>query len=141
MSEAHSATAAKAGTIGALARWVLDPGAIPPSSIERTRLLVLDALGCGIAGLVDPLSDVVRALASESGGTSCSLIGGGRASLAGAVFANGVVVRVLDLNDYLINEVKGEPSSDGHPSDNIPVALAAGEAAQASGRDVLAAIV
>src|SRR5258707_11076363 len=124
MSEAAIARLDEAGTIGALARWVLDPGSFRQASIERAALLVLDTLGCGVAGLADPLSDIVRDFAGSSGGAACSLIGGGRAGLAGACFANGVIVRVLDLNDYLINEVKGQPSSGGHPSDNIPLALA-----------------
>jgi len=141
MSEAAIASQDEAGTIGALARWVLDPGPIGPASIERAALLVLDTLGCGIAGLVDPLSDIVRDFAAAASDKSCSLIGGGRAGLAGAVFANGVIVRVLDLNDYLINEVKGQPSSGGHPSDSIPIALAIGEARQRPGKEVLAAIV
>ncbi len=51
---------------------------------------------------------------------------------------NGALVRILDLNDY-VNTKSGQIG--GHPSDNIPVALAAGELAGASGRDVLAAIV
>ena len=136
MSEAE--TLSDAGTIAALARWVRDPGTIPEASLARAKLLVLDTLGCGIAGLVDPLSDIVRA---QAAGTGCSLIGGGSASLLDAAFANGVVARVLDLNDYLINELHGRPQSGGHPSDNIPVALAAGERARRPGREVLAAIV
>jgi 2-methylcitrate dehydratase len=58
-----------------------------------------------------------------------------------AVLLNGVFIRVLDLNDYVIGEADGEPETGGHPSDNIPVALAAGTATQRSGREILAAIV
>lgn len=141
MSEAAVASLDEAGTIGALARWVLDPGPAGTASIERAALLVLDTLGCGIGGLADPLSDIVRDFAAGSGEKTCSLIGGGRAGVAGAAFANGVIVRVLDLNDYLINEVKGQPSSGGHPSDSIPLALAVGEARKRPGKEVLAAIV
>src|SRR5262249_46157738 len=43
-----------------------------------------------------------------------------------------------DLNDY-VNTKSGQIG--GHPSDNIPVALAAGELAGSSGREVIAAIV
>ena len=67
MNEAETATLGKAGTIGALARWVLHPGPIPQTSLEHAALLVLDALGCGIAGLADPLAEVVRDLAAGSG--------------------------------------------------------------------------
>jgi 2-methylcitrate dehydratase len=141
MSGGEIASLEEAGTIGALARWVRDPGPIRQASLDHAALLVLDTLGCGIAGLVDPLADIVRDFAAGPGDARCSLIGGGRAGLTSAAFANGVMVRLLDLNDYLINEVKGQPSSGGHPSDNIPVALAVGEAQGSSGRDVLAAIV
>src|SRR4051794_24728329 len=102
MSEAETASLEQAGTIGALARWVLDPGPIAEASLDHAALLLLDTLGCGIAGLADPLSDIVRDFAAGSGDKSCSLIGGGRAGLTAAAFANGVMVRVLDLNDYLI---------------------------------------
>jgi 2-methylcitrate dehydratase len=51
------------------------------------------------------------------------------------------LIRWLDLNDYLVGEAQGEPESAGHPSDNIPVALALGIARRRSGRDILSAIV
>jgi 2-methylcitrate dehydratase len=47
---------------------------------------------------------------------------------------------VLDLSDYVVGSGKHGPEIGGHPSDNIPVALAAGEARRRSGLDVLAAI-
>ena len=61
-----------------------------------------------------------------------------KTSLANAVLANGLLIRVLDFNDYVIEP---DGSIGGHPSDNIPVALAAGEFDNRSGLDVLAAIV
>ena len=67
------------------------------------------------------------------------MIGGAaKTSAPGAVLLNGALVRILDLNDY-VNTKSGQIG--GHPSDNIPVALAAAELSGASGRDVLAAIV
>src|SRR4029450_5556995 len=48
------------------------------------------------------------------------------------------LVRVLDLNDYVIT-MEGELG--GHPSDTIPVALAAGDLASRTGRDVLTAVI
>ncbi len=58
-----------------------------------------------------------------------------------AVVANGTLIRVLDLNDYMIGEWNGEPETGGHPSDNIAVALAVGAARGKSGADIIAAIV
>ncbi len=54
------------------------------------------------------------------------------------MLVNGSLIRMLDLNDY-VNTKSGQIG--GHPSDNIPVALAAGELSGAGGRDVIAAIV
>jgi 2-methylcitrate dehydratase len=58
------------------------------------------------------------------------------------VLANGTLIRVLDLNDYVVGTHPQSGARGGHPSDNIPVALAAAElSAQSRGRDLLAAIV
>jgi 2-methylcitrate dehydratase len=56
------------------------------------------------------------------------------------VLANGTLIRVLDLNDYVAGADPGSGARGGHPSDNIPVALAAAELAGASGPELLAAI-
>jgi 2-methylcitrate dehydratase len=52
-----------------------------------------------------------------------------------AAFANGILVRYLDYNDTYLSK---EPA---HPSDNIPAALAVGEAEGADGRRLIEAIV
>lgn len=134
-----------ASTIEALARAVLafDADAIPASVLAQAKLLLLDTIGCGFAGVNEGVARASCDVALRMGGPpECALIGRKeRTGLANAVLANGVAVRVLDLNDYLVNESKGQPEAGGHPSDNIPVALAAGAARARSGRDVLAAIV
>jgi 2-methylcitrate dehydratase len=61
-------------------------------------------------------------------------------SAPSAVLANGMLIRVLDLNDYVVGAHPVSGARGGHPSDNIPVALAAAELAGSSGRDLLAAI-
>jgi len=61
-------------------------------------------------------------------------------SAPNAVLANGTLIRVLDLNDYVIGAHPVSGARGGHPSDNIPVALAAAELAGSSGRALLAAI-
>src|SRR5207244_3110939 len=52
-----------------------------------------------------------------------------------AAFANGALVRYLDFNDTYLSK---EPA---HPSDNLSAAFAAGENTEASGRQVIEAIV
>jgi 2-methylcitrate dehydratase len=75
----------------------------------------------------------------SGGAPQCTVIGRAhRTSAANATLANGALVRILDFNDY-VNARAGDLG--GHPSDNIPVALAAGELRGASGREVVAAIV
>ena len=65
-----------------------------------------------------------------------------RMSAPSAVLANGTLIRVLDLNDYVAGAHPQSGARGGHPSDNIPVALAAAElSGQSRGRDLLAAIV
>ncbi len=130
------------GTVEKLADWSLAVRTeeIPQATLHQAKLLLLDTIGCGYAALDEVTSRAVIATMAETGGApQCTVIGGPtRTSAPGAVLLNGALIRILDLNDYA-NTKSGQIG--GHPSDNIPVALAAGELAGASGRDVLAAIV
>jgi 2-methylcitrate dehydratase len=131
--------------VAALARWIaaFDGAALPAQVIDQAKLLLLDSIGCAFAGRGEPVTQGVLALCAELGGSGPCTVVGQRATTdaAHATLANGVLVRVLDLNDYLIGETERGPEIGGHPSDNIPVALAVGEARRRSGRDILAAIV
>jgi 2-methylcitrate dehydratase len=130
------------GTIEHLAQWVLAPHArdIPEPAVRQAKLLLLDTIGCGYAALDEDSARAVLATLADLGGAArCSVIGGApKTSAPNAVLVNGALIRILDLNDY-VNNRKGEIG--GHPSDNIPVALAAGEMCGSSGRDLIAAIV
>ncbi len=133
-----------AGTIGSLARAILaaDARAISPEAIRQAKLLLLDTIGCGLAGTREEVTRSVIELAVRGGPPECALIGTpAKTDVLNAVLANGVAIRVLDLNDYLINLWKGTPETGGHPSDNIPVALAVGASRACSGAEILAAIV
>jgi 2-methylcitrate dehydratase len=130
------------GTVENLAEWALSvrADAIPDATLHQAKLLLLDTIGCGYAALDEESSQTVIATMAETGGApQCTVIGSeNKTSAPSAVLLNGALVRILDLNDY-VNTKSGQIG--GHPSDNIPVALAAGELSGASGRDVLAAIV
>ena len=130
------------GTIEKLAQWMLAPRAedIPEAAVKQAKLLLLDTIGCGYAALDEEASRAVLATLADTGGAPhCTVIStGGKTSAPNAVLVNGALIRILDLNDY-VNNPKGEIG--GHPSDNIPVALAAGEMVKASGREIIAAIV
>ena len=130
------------GTVEKLADWALSirTDDIPQATLQQAKLLLLDTIGCGYAALDEEASRAVIATMAETGGApQCTVIGStNKTSAPGAVLLNGALVRILDLNDYA-NTKSGQIG--GHPSDNIPVALAAAELSGASGRDVLAAIV
>lgn len=130
------------GAVEKLADWALAirPEDIPEKTLHQAKLLLLDTIGCGYAALDEEASRAVIATVAETGGVpQCTVIGGAnKTSAPGAVLLNGALIRILDLNDYA-NTASGQIG--GHPSDNIPVALAAAELSGASGRDVLAATV
>lgn len=122
-----------------LADWCYEFADRPlsPATGERARDIVLDSLGCALYASMDekaqPVLQTVRRLA---GNADCTIIGTGtRASLPVASFANGALIRTLDLNDTYTG-----PRQVGHPSDNIGAALAAAEVADRSGRDLITAI-
>jgi 2-methylcitrate dehydratase len=115
-------------------------------AMARAKLLLLDTLGCGFAALDDDTARAVLAALDAQGDTPhCTVLGRSRRmSAPSAVLGNGTLVRVLDLNDYVVGAHPQSGARGGHPSDNIPVALAAAElsrAPEATGRDLLAAIV
>jgi 2-methylcitrate dehydratase len=128
-----------------LAQWTLQTEAAYRSELvqRQTRLVLLDTIACAFAGARSPTAQLVLDMVDELGGKpQCSLIGTGRrTSVLNAVLANGVSVRCLDLNDVIFIQKEGRLSVGGHPSDNIPVAVAVGERAGASLGDVLNAIV
>jgi len=130
------------GTIEELARWVLAVRAdeIPQAAVTQGKLLILDTIGCGYAAREEDSARAVLATLADLGGApQCSVIGSAiKTSAPNAVLVNGALIRILDLNDY-VNNRKGEIG--GHPSDNIPVALAAGEMCGSPGRELIAAIV
>ena len=76
----------------------------------------------------------IRATFGE--GNAASIIGQQRpATVEGATFVNGVLVRSLDLNDTYLGT---EPL---HPSEIVPAALALCEDGGRSGRDLIEALV
>lgn len=104
--------------------------------------MLLDTIGCGLAAARDDCASAVLATLDSLGDAPrCTVLGHKcKMSAPNAVLANGALIRVLDLNDYVIGAHQNSGARGGHPSDNIPVALAAAELAQSSGRELLAAI-
>lgn len=110
---------------------------MPRADVEAIKALVLDTLGCAIGAVgcepVRLLAPLMREAPSAQ--DAATLIGGGRrVALADAILHNGALVRYLDFMDvYWAREIC-------HPSENIPVALAAAEAAHLDGRRLIEAI-
>jgi 2-methylcitrate dehydratase len=142
MTTREASHAAEPGVVEQLAAWVLAMQArdLSQAAILQAKLLLLDTIGCGFAALGEQSAHALLAVVETSGGApQCTVIGRARRTTApNAVLANGALVRILDFNDY-VNAKGGDLG--GHPSDNIPVALAAGELAGACGREVVAAVV
>ena len=142
MTTREASHAAEPGVVEQLAAWVLAMQArdLSQAAILQAKLLLLDTIGCGFAALGEQSARALLAVVETSGGApQCTVIGRARRTTApNAVLANGALVRILDFNDY-VNAKGGDLG--GHPSDNIPVALAAGELAGACGREVVAAVV
>jgi 2-methylcitrate dehydratase len=132
------------GAIARLAAWLARVHAedFPQRAVEHAKLVLLDTLGCGFAALDDESARAVLATLDAFGETpQYTVLGQPRGmSAPSAVLANGTLIRVLDLNDYVVGAHPVSGARGGHPSDNIPVALAAAELARASGRNLLTAI-
>ena len=132
-------------SIQALAEWSLrDEQAYHTDLVVRqARLVVLDTIGCALAGTRSDVAAAVLDYVLDSGGApQCTVIGSHlKTSLPHAVLANGVRVRCLDLNDVIFIQKDGKLSVGGHPSDNIPVALSTGEMFGSTLGRVLEAIV
>jgi 2-methylcitrate dehydratase len=133
------------GAIERLAAWLsaLRAEDFAQRAIERAKLLLLDTLGCGFAALDDDCARAVLTTLNTLGEKpQCTVLGHPHGmSAPSAVLANGTLIRVLDLNDYVVGAHPQSSARGGHPSDNIAVALAAAELAGSPGRDLLAAIV
>jgi 2-methylcitrate dehydratase len=125
-----------ASVVRQLADWIgtFAASPLPPATVERARALLLDALACALyASTDDKSASAIRTVTQLSGTGICTIIGTQlRTGLPLAAFANGVLIRTLDLNDTYTG-----PRQIGHPSDNIGAALAAAEMADRSGLDLL----
>jgi 2-methylcitrate dehydratase PrpD len=110
---------------------------LPTAVVAESKRLLVDSIGCALGGLSHPKGAIGVKYATLQGpgapGEQATVIGtGDRVSANAAAFANGELINALDFDAIL---------PPGHVSPYvIPGALAAGEAAQASGKDVLCAV-
>jgi len=122
-----------------LAQLVIDTptSALPDALLDAARDAVMDTLSVGLAGVAEPVSELVAQWTDENAGRPAATVWGrgNRASVAEAAFANAIAAHALDFDDTL-------PTIRGHPSAVlVPTALAVAEDTGSSGKAVLAAYV
>src|SRR3954471_15873171 len=112
--------------------------ALPADVIASAKRVLLDTLGCAFGSVGSEPANIAETTIRKTfgDGNTATVIGYSRpATVEGALFVNGVLVRSLDLNDTYIGT---EPL---HPSEVLPTALALCEESERSGRDLIEAIV
>jgi len=120
----------------ALAELAVDVevGRLPAEVVHEAGRVLLDCLGCAIAGTTTPAGRIVLDLVSgEHGPLEATAIGAGQVSLGPAAFVNAMLTNAIE------HEVQGP---EGHVCAAVaPVALAVGEAIDASGTELIAGLV
>ena len=110
---------------------------LPQAVVHEVKRRIIDSFGCALGAYhADPCT-IARRVAQRYSATNGALLLGTRhiAPPDWAAFANGCLVRYLDYNDTYLSK---EPA---HPSDNIPAALAIAQSVNATGKDLVTAIV
>jgi len=108
----------------------------PKEVIEKTKVFILDSLGCALGGSVSALGQaVLKPFKAMGGAEEATLIGGQqKVPCIQAAFVNGTTTNALDFDDTLLGI--------GHPGASvIPAALAIGEARKVSGKEIINAII
>jgi 2-methylcitrate dehydratase len=114
----------------------LQPGDLDDATVERVKVHLIDAIGCGLAAFDEKPVRICRDVVLASGGGGATIIGTKRRAAPDlATFANCAAFRYLDLNDAYVERVTG------HPSDTIAACLAVAEAERASATELVTAIV
>jgi len=112
--------------------------ALPADVIASAKRVLLDTLGCAFGSVGSEPANIAETTIRKTfgEGNTATVIGYPRsATVEGALFVNGVLVRSLDLNDTYIGT---EPL---HPSEVLPTAIALGEENGRSGRELIEAII
>ena len=112
--------------------------ALPADVVASAKRVLLDTLGCAFGSVGSEPANIAETTIRKTfgDGNTATVIGYPRpATVEGALFVNGVLVRSLDLNDTYIGT---EPL---HPSEVLPTAIALREENGRSGRDLIEAMV
>jgi len=109
---------------------------LPQAVVHETKRVLLDSIGCAVAGMTAEKGRLSAALARRLGGPPESSILGtrDRVSCVAAAFANGELINALDFDAILAPAIHVSPFV-------LPPALALGESTRGSGRDLIVASV
>ncbi len=113
-----------------------DYDTLPPEAVEAAKVVILDGLAVTLAGSQETAAQIVADYAREMGGNPvCSAFGHGfKTSPPMAAFVNGVAGHVLDY------EVMWHPATHV-TSPTLPGILALAESREATGREIISALV
>ncbi|RPI45518.1 MAG: MmgE/PrpD family protein [Betaproteobacteria bacterium] len=109
---------------------------LPPQVVASARRALLDALGCGLFGAGQPWGRIMadEARSDRSAGEATLLGGEDTVAAPAAALCNGTAIHGYELDDLI-------PAAIVHPGTVIvPAVLAAAEACDASGADLLRGI-
>lgn len=114
--------------------------ALSSDVVRACKLRLMDTLASALGAYEEPLSAAARKIAgrvkaAETDGEASVWGGALRTTPEMAAFANGVMVRLLDISDTYMGK------SRGHPSDMTSGLVAVAEAEKADGKSLMAAIV
>ncbi len=109
---------------------------LPPVAIHACKRRIVDTLACALGGFDAEPSRIARAIAGRvSSKTPARILGTlEQSSPELAAFANGVMIRYLDLND-------ATGTGGGHPSDMFGALLAAADSTRIDGKTFITAAV
>jgi 2-methylcitrate dehydratase PrpD len=113
-----------------------DPALAPAEVLDAAKVLVLDGLGCLVAGVDHPACRILLRYAEDLGGNEHCLLAGSpnRTNAPLAAFVHGAM---LHVNDF---EIQGAVPAHG-TSNLLPPALALAETQGSTGLEVLGAII
>ena len=104
---------------------------LPRDVVDKTKLILLDTLGCALGALdAQPLRLARQVVLQQGGSPQATPIGvRWKTSSDQVSFLDGIALRYLDLNDY--------STVGGHPSINVAPALSVTEAQGLSGKELI----
>ncbi len=113
--------------------------ALSPEAIHAAKVRIIDTLGALVGGLVAEPSRIARNLAAQTLQEDGATVIGTRikSTVDMAAFVNASTARFVEMTDFY----HWPGSAEGHPSDTIMPVLAAAEHANASGRELITAVV